>query len=113
MASPPPPRSDGLVVADQYQVERNRPMAPVGGLPAFAVVDRVTSRNDLMAVQLQRQFPARPRAFQVLATPIDGVLTPLAHGEAGDGCYAICLAPPGPNLLARPRLWSEAELLEC
>ena len=66
-----------------------------------------------MAVQIQRQFPARARAFQVLTTPIEGLLTPVAYGEAGDSCYAICLAPPAPSLLARLRPWSEAELMEC
>ena len=53
-----------------------------------------------MAIQLQRQLPPRPRAFQVLATPIEGLLTPLAYGPAGTRCYAICLAPPAPVVLA-------------
>ena len=113
MASPLASRSDGLVIADQFLVERNRVLPSVGGLQAFGAADQSSSRTDLMAVQIQRQFPARARAFQVLTTPIEGLLTPVAYGEAGDSCYAICLAPPAPNLLARLRPWSEAELIEC
>jgi hypothetical protein len=106
-------RSDGLVIADQFLVERNKALPPVGGLLAFGASDQSSGRTDLMAVQIQRQFPARSRAFQVLTTPIEGLLTPVAYGEAGDSCYAICLAPPAPSLLARLRSWSEAELMEC
>ena len=66
-----------------------------------------------MAIQLHRQKPPRPRAFQALAAPIDNLLTPLAHGPVGDACYAICPAPPGASVLSRSRPWPEAELLEC
>lgn len=113
MANPVASRSDDPVVANQYAVDRHRPLPPVGGLPAFAVSDRITGRTDLMAVQFQRQFPPRARALQLLATPLDGLLTPLAWDEAGDACFGVCLVPPGPNLMARPRPWSEAELLDC
>jgi hypothetical protein len=113
MASPAPPRSNEHLIADQYLVERSRPVAAVGGLPAFAATDRVGGRTDLIAVQVQRQFPARARAMQVLATPIDGLLTPLAYGSSGDACYAIATAPPGPSLAARTEAWTEQELLEC
>jgi len=113
MASPLASRSDGLVIADQFLVERNRVLPPVGGLQACGAADQSSGRTDLMAVQIQWQFPARSRAFQVLTTPIEGLLTPVAYGEAGDSCYAICLAPPAPNLETRMRPWSEAELMEC
>ena len=66
-----------------------------------------------MAIQLHRQKPPRPRAFQALAAPIEDLLTPLAHGPVGDACYAICPAPPGASVLSRSRPWPEAELLEC
>ena len=78
MATPLASRSDGLVIADQFLVERNRALPPVGGLQAFGATDQSSSRTDLMAVQIQRQFPARARAFQVLTTPIEGLLTPMA-----------------------------------
>ena len=50
----------------------------MGGLAAFGAVDQASGRTDLMAIQLHRQQPPRPRAFQALATPIDDLLTPLA-----------------------------------
>lgn len=113
MANPDPSRAGGLLVANQYTVDLNRKFPPVGGLPAFGAADQASGRSDLMAIQLHRQIPARPRAFRVLAEPIEGLLTPLAHGPAGNTCYAICLAPPGPSVKVRSRAWSEAELLEC
>src|SRR4051794_12007493 len=113
MASQPPPGPDGVLVANQDAVDLNRPRAAVGGLPAFGVVDKLSGRADLMAFRIRRQYPARSPAFQALAKPIDGVLAPVAYGPVGDACYAICQAPPGPNLLGRLRPWAEAELLEC
>lgn len=113
MARPAPPRSNEHLIANQYLVERGRPVAAVGGLPTFAATDQIGGRTDLIAVQVQRQFPARARAMQALATPIDGLLTPLAYGSSGDACYAIATAPPGPSLAARTNAWNEQELLEC
>ena len=114
MAAPAASRQDGSIVGNQYLIEHNRPLPSVGGLPAFGVLDQVTGRADLMAIQLHRQFPARPRAFLVLTTvPVDGLLAPLAQGSTLDECFTICPAPPGPNLLVRQRPWSETELLNC
>lgn len=113
MASPDPTRPDGVVVANQYVVDISRKLAPVGGLAAFAASDRLSGRTDLIAIQLQRQAPPRPRALEVLATPIEGLLTPVGYGAAGAFCYAICPAPPGPAAANRSRPWSEAELLDC
>ena len=113
MASPSAARPDGILIADQFVVETNRKLAPVGGLAAFGVTDRARGRTDLMAIQLDRNLPARSRALQALTVPIEGLLTPLAHGPAGATYYAICLAPPGQSVGARERAWSEVELLAC
>ena len=113
MANPAAARPDGILIADQYVVETGRKLLPVGGLASFAVTDRGSGRRDLMAIQLDRRLPPRPRAFQVLATPIEGLLTPIVCGHARDACYALCLAPPGPSVQTRERPWSEAELLTC
>ena len=110
---PTPSRSGELLVAGQYAVDRTRPLVPVGGVPSFAVIDRAMGRTDLIAVQIQRQFPPRPRLMQVLATPIEGLISPVAYGSVADACYAIATAPPGPSLLTRPEAWAEAELLNC
>ncbi len=103
----------GPLIAGQYEVDAGRKLPPVGGLEVFGVIDQLGGRTDLMAIRLQRQLPPRPRAFQALATPIEGLLTPVAYGPVGDNCYAICLAPPGPSVLGRSRPWPETELLEC
>jgi hypothetical protein len=115
MANMPPSssRSGDSLIANQYAVDRARPLAPVGGLAAFPAIDRASGRTDLIAVQIQRQLAPRPRLMQMLSTPLDGMLAPLAYGSVGDACFAIATAPPGPNLLARPGAWSESELLDC
>jgi hypothetical protein len=113
MAIPAAPRPDAILIADQYVVETSRKLSPVGGLASFAVTDRVAGRADLMAIQLDRRLPPRPRAFQVLSSPIEGLLTPVVSGQVRDACYAVCLAPPGPSVQMRARLWPEAELLAC
>ena len=66
MASPA-----GTLIADQYEVETSRKLLPVGGLASFGVTDRLGGRADLMAIQLDRNLPPRPRAFQALAAPIE------------------------------------------
>src|SRR5271169_1934784 len=105
MASPDPTRHNGVLIANQYTVDASRTLPPVGGLAAFGAVDQLGGRTDLMAIQLHRQLPPRPRAFQALAAPIEGLLTPVAYGPVGDACYAICLAPPGPSVQNRQRPW--------
>jgi len=115
MANMPPTssRPGEHLVANQYAVDRAHPLALVGGLATFPAIDRTSERSDLIAVQMQRQLAPRPRLMQALSTPLDGMLAPLAYGTAGDACYAIATAPPGPNLLARAGAWAEPELLEC
>jgi hypothetical protein len=108
MASPA-----GILIADQYLVETSRKLSPVGGLASFGVTDRVAGRTDLMAIQLDRHLPPRPRAFRALAAPVEGLLTPVAYGQVREACYAICLAPTGPSVQTRGRPWPEAELLTC
>lgn len=75
MASPAPACADSALIANQYQVDISRPLAPVGGSPAFGVTDRLSGRTDLMALQVRRYYPPRARALQLLARPIDGLLT--------------------------------------
>ena len=113
MATPDPTRPSDRLIANQYAVDTSRTLASVGGLAAFGAVDQLSGRSDLMAIQLHRQKPPRPRAFQALAAPIDNLLTPLAHGPVGDACYAICLAPPGASVLGDHNPGRNTELLEC
>jgi hypothetical protein len=62
MANPDATRPHGILVANQYQVDPNRKLPPVGGLAAFGAIDRLTGRTDLMAIQLSRRWPPRARA---------------------------------------------------
>jgi eukaryotic-like serine/threonine-protein kinase len=111
-------QSDSLI-ADRYAVLLTQPMPGAGGgLPAFAAKDRQTGDTGLIAIQARRDMPPRARALQMLNSPIDGVLTPLAHGAApaprGEaGYFVICPAPPGPPLTGRLHPWPEAALITC
>ncbi|HET8995859.1 MAG TPA: hypothetical protein VFN42_04265, partial [Acetobacteraceae bacterium] len=56
-------------------------------------------------------------ALQALIRPIDGLLSPLAHGRAPGplnqpSYFVISRMPPGPPLAAQPRPWPEAALLD-
>ena len=105
------------LIADRYAVMLAQPLPEAGGgLPTYAAKDRHTGDAALIAIQVRRDLPPRARALQVLATPIGGVLSPLAHGPApgprGEaGYFVICPAPPGPSLAGRLRPWSEAALI--
>ena len=112
MANDPP-----TLIADRYAVDLAQPLPDAGGgLPCFGVKDRQTGDTSLIAIQVQRNAPARARGLQMLVHPIDHLLTPLAHGPAPAprseaGYFVICPAPPGPPLGGRLRPWSEAALI--
>jgi eukaryotic-like serine/threonine-protein kinase len=109
-------QSDTLI-ADRYAVLLAQPQPEAGGgLPTFAAKDQQSGDAALIAIQVRRDMPPRARALQMLTTPIDGVLTPLAHGPApgprGEpGYFVVCPAPPGPPLAGRLRPWTEAALI--
>ncbi len=105
------------LIADRYAVLLAQPMPEAGGgLPTFAAKDRQTGDTALIAIQVRRDLPpASPRAANA-GRPIDGVLTPLAHGPApgprGEaGYFVVCPAPPGPPLAGHLRPWPEAALI--
>jgi hypothetical protein len=114
-------------IAGRYEVDFGRPLADAGGgQPAFATLDRASSRPGLMAVQVRPDAPARAAALTAAMGAViegePGLLMPLAHGPAaGPGglraWFVICTAPPGPAVwpTGQPtiRAWSEAELLRC
>lgn len=120
--APPPPDAPRLI-AGQYAVDLARPMPGWGaGLDAFPATDVKSGRADHMALLVRRDAPLRAQAVNSLsAMPIDGVLTPLAHGPGpGPGglaaWFVICHAPPGPPVWgphapAGPAVWHEQELL--
>jgi len=106
------------LIAGRYAVDLAAPMpACGGGLSAFGAIDQTTGDDGFVAVQVQRQAPARAFALQILTRPIDGLLSPLAHGRAPGplgkaGYFVICHTPPGMPLAAQLHPWPEAALLE-
>jgi len=119
MAATPSPDDTLNLIAGAYSVDVARPLAGAGGgLPAFAVTDRLAGRSGLMAVQSAPGAPPRAMALNALAgwAP-DGLLAPLAQGP-GTGArgeaawFVVSPAPPGPSLAAALRPWGESELLE-
>lgn len=115
MASDP---NSNTLVAGEYTVEFGVPLPGAGGgLSSFASHDR-RGRRDLMAVETRPWQPARGQALAALmGAPIEGVLSPLAHGPAKppgkpESYFVIVQAPSGPSLAAAARPWSEGELLE-
>jgi len=107
------------LIAGTYGVDVARPLPGAGGgLPAFAVTDRVAGRSGLMAVQSAPGAPPRAMVLNALAGwSEDGLLVPLAHGP-GQGAhgepawFVVSAAPPSPSLATTLRPWSEPELLE-
>jgi hypothetical protein len=105
------------LIADRYAVLLAQPLPEAGGgLPTYAAKDRQSGDAALIAIQVRRDLPPRPRALQMLTAPIDGILTPLAHGPApgprGEaGYFVVCPAPPGPPLAGHLRPWPEAALI--
>ena len=105
------------LIGGQYAVDLTRRMDGAGGgVPAFAATDRATGSGAFMALQATPRFPPRAAALKALSGPIEGLVTPLAHGPgpgpAGEGAYyVICPAPAGPPL-APHSPWPEHALLE-
>lgn len=122
-----PPETARRLIGGRYAVDPSRPLTGAGGgLPAFGVTDPQGAMSGLMAVQVARDLPPRPQALQALIGVTEGILGPLAHGPGAasmaanaapsgmaEAYYVICPAPPGPAVGAEPRVWTEAELLEC
>ena len=109
--------SSANLIANRYAIDATRPLAPLEGATCFAVIDQNSPRTDLIAVQVRRSLPPRARALQALAVPLEGLVTPIAHGHAAvpgaeETGYVIYQAPPGRSLAASLRPWTEAELLE-
>lgn len=132
MAPPPPdpPPNQGpatgaapaRLIAGQFAVDLARPMPGWGaGQDCFGATDTKSGRSDHMALLVRRDAPLRVQAVNSLATmPIDGILTPVAHGPAPGprgvpAWFVVTHAPPGPPLWGphapAPVAWHEQDLL--
>lgn len=110
------------LIAGQFAVDLNRPMPAWGaGLECYLATDVKSGRADNTALLVRRDAPLRAQAVGSLAAmPIDGILTPIAHGPGiGPGgvpaWFVIAHAPPGAPLAAASgaplAAWHEHELL--
>jgi hypothetical protein len=104
--------------AGRFLVDAARPYADAGGgLPAFAATDLRSGRDDLIAVQIARDAPARGwpvstltnQTVRNLMVPVGTCIAPGADGVPQ--AFVICPAPPGPPLLSRLHPWPETELI--
>jgi hypothetical protein len=113
---------DPAAIATYYQLDASHPAAlTVGGLRAYAALDRRDPGRRLIALQSRPELPPRSRALTRLgASPVPHALTPLDQGPGRDpagqeGWFILCVAPPGPAISAamgtQARPWSEAEAI--
>lgn len=93
---------ENRLIAGQYAVDLARPVPGWGaGLDCFVARDGTSGREDVMALMVRRDAPPRSQALTSLAAmPIDGILTPLAHGPTMGPAgvpewFVITPAPPG------------------
>ncbi len=117
MATPQNARDQGPqagLIGGLYAVDIGHPIADGGGgLDSFAVNDRHGARLGLMAVRVRDHAPARASELLALvSSPVEHVMTPLAHGAAGSGYFVICPLPAGAPISASATAWSEAALLD-
>ncbi|MCC6716948.1 MAG: hypothetical protein IT555_03615 [Acetobacteraceae bacterium] len=112
------PFESSRLIAGQFAVDLARPMPGWGaGLDCFAATDTKSGRADHMALLVRRDAPLRVHAVNSLAAmPIDGILTPVAHGPAPGpggvpGWFVVAPAPPGPPL-AVGVAWRDHDLLQ-
>jgi hypothetical protein len=115
---------DASAIASYYQLDPTHP-APlsVGGLRAFAAIDRRDSARRVIAVQARSDLPPRAKVLTRLGPGLVPLaMTPLDHGPGRDpggqeGWFMVCAAPPGPALAASVSApggaWTEAEAVRC
>lgn len=115
---PAPTSAEPVLVADQYEVNPKQPLPGAGGgPPAFGAKDRTGAQAPIMAVQVERRFPARAQVQGGFGVPVEGALSPLGLGcgpaaDGGEAFYVIAQAPPGPAVSGVSRTWNEVELLD-
>jgi hypothetical protein len=108
------------VVAVHYTIDPARPGLTLGGgLRAFPVIDRRDSKQDLMAVLIRPDLPARPRVAAMRAgQTFPYTLLPLEYGTGRDlsgksGWFIVSDSVPGPALSQSAGPWREQELVTC
>ena len=111
VAAPP-----AALIAGRFAIDfTHRLQEGAGGQTAFAV--QGSGSPPLMAVEVQRGWPARARALQDLTgAGILNLLTPLGHGSAvlpsGEmGYFVITMAAPGRPLAVVSQPWGESDLI--
>jgi hypothetical protein len=108
-------------IAIHYQLDPAHP-APIniGGLRAYAAMDRREPTRRLLALQSAADLPPRARllARAIQSPPVPNLTLPLDYGAGRDPAgqtafFLLCPAMPGPALAADRRAWPEAEVMRC
>jgi len=104
---------DPATIAAHYALDPAHPTPlSIGGLRAFAALDRREPARRLIAVATRADQPLRARMVTRLGPhPVPHALTPLDQGPGRDPAgqeswFMLCAAPPGPPLVASG--WTEA-----
>ena len=120
MANPPVNTAPGSgLIGGAYRVAFDQVLPGVAPpLKAYAVHGERTGETGLMAIAVERGWPARAGALTALAgVAVPNLMTPLAHGAiqtpSGEGGYfVVTQVPPGQSLQATLRPWNEADILQ-
>ncbi len=115
------PLSAGMddAIATHYALAPQATPRLVGGLSAFAAVDRRDSSRSLLAVQIKPALPPRARMLGArVGAPVAHAVMPLDHGpgrdpSGKDALFIFCPALPGAPMAAAPKAWAESEVLRC
>jgi hypothetical protein len=115
---PPPALPSHPLIAGRFTVHPGKPLPEAGGgLPAFLATSQHAADGAHVAIQVQRDLPARIDAIDAISDHIDNLMTPSAHGigpstGGGEAYYIICTAPPGPSLVSNTVRWTDRALVE-
>ncbi|AOX20366.1 protein kinase domain-containing protein [Kozakia baliensis] len=97
-----------LRLAGRFRVNKETPLPPLGGCPAFGASDILSPGANYVA--LAPLFPSA--ALQSYAELRHRALLPiLAHDEQEGALWGLTSRPPGPPLSASLSLWSESQII--
>ena len=105
-AAPAPALIDG-----RFSVLPNKPAGMLGGVEAFAAEDRRALVADVVALQVLRAAPCRPRLASYIPVRHESLSTPIAHGTFGNDYWIITSRPPGTPLTSLVSPWTGNALL--
>ena len=100
-----------LTIDDRFSVLPDLPLAELGGCPCFQARDQRGLAGPVVAIRTSLTAPPRPKLAVFMQAQHEALLSPLAHGAAGDAYWIIATALPGPSLASLSAPWSGNSLL--